>query len=114
MPSDNLDVTSSSLGNNRRDLRKAKSKELEVSSDGSVQDSTHPLLAPELLEIKDGFEGYASYSIPKNNTGASGDTEEDSTSQMIGAFGILTVDNRQYVGLSGASAPEVCPSSFCN
>lgn len=88
---------------------KEKFKEAEVYPDDSVPDPTHPLLSLELLEIKNGIEAYVTY--PDENDGFNIATgHEDSTSEMIDAFGVLTIRDGHRVGFSGASAPEVCSS----
>ena len=110
IPSFNFEIDGTYLEINRVNVRKEKSKEAEAPSDDSVLDSTHPLLTPELLEIKNGIEAYVAF-LDENDGSDTATGHEDPTSEMIDAFGVLTIRDGHRVVFSGASAPEVRSSS---
>lgn len=73
-----------------------------------ASEDTHPLLAADLLDIKKGIDQYASSSSKAPEEDANAEKEEpDATSELMGAFGMLSIRDGQYVRLLGASPAKV-------
>lgn len=77
-----------------------------------ASDDTHPLLAADLLNIKKCVDQNSSSSKVPNKSGDAHPEEPDETSEMMSAFGMLSIRDGQYVRLLGASAAEVRSLSF--
>lgn len=70
--------------------------------------NVHPLLVPDLLQIKQGLEIPTTSVDEDEDAGETLNSEDEPISEMIDTFGMLAIQNGHNALLVGAYATEVC------